>query len=493
MPGIDYLVAKVIGQFNASGNRVSPSLSLANVGRLSSSLIAWNATLPSGCTLGVDTSIDGGAFTDQSGSNGGTIAGLTVQPGVTDDLFTANTSANYTSTFATGGAAVTSATFDTANSRLLLTGGTMARYISTAPTGIGDVDFLWDMDESDSGGGVWHWIDGNNYYDLVVSDSASSNGTQNSITMFRTLTGTRTQVAQVTSLSFTRGQWRRYRVIMKGSVITVSVDGVQQISYTDGTPVGAGKCGFRNTGAGTISRYYQIRIQPLGQDVTSHSVQYRLRLASTNPSATPQVLSATQSAFGPSIQAGISVPKTTLYQNYISKGLDDLAKLCNYWWYIDANKVLYFLPTNGMPAPWIASDNPGDFLHPGTSSPITVEDSSDLYRNRQIITGVLQTVTINENRVGDGKTTSWTFGNDWASAPTITITTLAGVKQRPPWASRMSIRASNFTMPWETRQLQRTQPGLSMTFRSRSTFKAQGNSPRSHKLITRLSKQHEQP
>ena len=225
MPGIDYLVAKVIGQFNASGNRVSPALSLANVGRLSSSLIAWNATLPSGCTLGVDTSIDGGSFTDQTGSNGGTIAGLTVQPGVTDDLFTANTSANYTSTFATGGAAVTSATFDTANSRLLLTGGTMARYISTAPTGIGDVDFLWDMDESDSGGGVWHWIDGNNYYDLVVSDSASSNGTQNSITMFRTLSGSRTQVAQVTSLSFTRGQWRRYRVIMKGSVITVSVDG----------------------------------------------------------------------------------------------------------------------------------------------------------------------------------------------------------------------------------------------------------------------------
>src|SRR6266487_4048387 len=81
------------------------------------------------------------------------------------------------------------------------------------------------------------------------------------------------------------------------------------------------------------------------------------------------------------------------------------------------NKIFSFLPNNGVPAPWIASDNPGDFLNAG----LIVSDASDLYRNRQKITNVLQTATINEARQGDGVSRSWAFGYQWASVPTILI------------------------------------------------------------------------
>ncbi len=266
-------------QVTASGNRVSPVLALTNVGRLGGSVAAWNALLPAGCTLGVDTRIDSGSWIDRTSSPGEAIPGITPQVNPTVGSFTADSSANYTSTFATGGAAVTSATFDTGNSRLLLTGGTNALYINNLATALSDVDFFVDMDESDNGGLVWHFIDGSNFYDLVARDGSSSGSPQSSLTLFRTLAGVRTQVAQATGLVWPRLSYHRFRVTMLASVITVYMDGVQQLQYTDATPVGAGKCGMRNDVAAKISRYYQINMQPQGQDVsrtTSTSTSTRL-------------------------------------------------------------------------------------------------------------------------------------------------------------------------------------------------------------------------
>ncbi len=385
-------------QMNASGTRVSPALSLSTVGRLGGSVVAWNSILLSGCTLGVDVQIDSGTWVDVTSSNGGAIPGLNAQPNPTNDSFSSNTSANYTSTFATGGAAVTSATFDTTNSRLLLTGGTNALYISNAPTGVGDMEMFVDMDESDVGGMVFHYIDGNNFYDVVIRDGSSPAST-NTITLFRTLTGTRTQVAQATNINFVRGTYHRFKVNMTGSVITVYMDGIQMLTYTDATPVGAGKCG------------------------------------STNPQASPQVPDLMLAAFGTTIQAGATIPQTDFFHKYMDKNIDTLAKASNYWYYFDKNRVAYFLPQNGIPAPWVASDGgspvtgvaQGDFL----DTPLTVEDASDLYRNRQIIDNVLASVTINETRIGDGASTSWTFGNEWAGAPVITVNSVSatvGVK-----------------------------------------------------------------
>jgi hypothetical protein len=123
--------AWVMSQFSSSGNRISPALSLATITRLGSSLVAWNSVLPSGCTLGVDTRIDSGSWTDQTAQNGQAVAGLNGQPSPTFDSFdtlNATTLRNYTSTSKTGGSASTW-NYDTANSRIVASGGSGGLFI----------------------------------------------------------------------------------------------------------------------------------------------------------------------------------------------------------------------------------------------------------------------------------------------------------------------------------------------------------------------------
>jgi hypothetical protein len=416
-PGLNSVCLKILGGFSASGTRVSANLSLANVVRLGSSLAAWNSVLPSGCTLGVDTAIDGGSWTDVTAGNGGTIPGLTVQPAPTFDTFATNTTANYTSTHGTGGGNSTW-TYDTVNSRITATGGGQGLFLVNALSSIGDVDMYVDMDESDAGGMAWHYASASSYYFITVDDSSSTT-TQNVITLIKMSGGVQTQLAQ-NAISFTRNQLHRIRVTMIGAIITVYFDGIVNTTYTDGSPLASGQVGLSNDF--NTARFYQFNVQPLGQIVSSHYVQMRLRLASTNPLATPQVLDTTLSAFGNTIQVGALIPQTAYNGKYISANFDDLVKRCSatggqWWWYIDKNKVFYLLPNAGLPAPWIASDNPGDFLDNG----LTVTDQSDLYCNRVIVQNVLATTTINEARQGDSVSRSWTFGYEWASAPTILV------------------------------------------------------------------------
>src|SRR5258708_815254 len=64
-----------VSQVTASGNRISPALSLTNVGRLGGSVVAWNnVALASHATLGVQARVDAGSWVDVTGSNGGAIA-----------------------------------------------------------------------------------------------------------------------------------------------------------------------------------------------------------------------------------------------------------------------------------------------------------------------------------------------------------------------------------------------------------------------------------
>lgn len=426
MPGIKNLFVKVLGVFSSSGTRISPSLSLANVGRLGSSVVAWNASLPTGTTLGVDTAIDGGAWTDVTSSNGGTIPGLTVQPDPTFDTFNTNTRANYTSAGGAGGSAAT-ITYDTANSRIILTNGSVGLYYNSTISSA-DIDMMADMDYSDDGGLIWRVVDNNNFYLLNITDSLSNRPTANRFFLYKCVAGTLTQLTSAT-ISFTRNTYHRFRVTMIGSAITCYMDGTQIIATTDSAISSAGMMGV--LGDSGTSQYYSLRLQPLGQDVTSHSVQTRLRLASTDPTVTPQITSVTLAAFGNTIQRGALIPQTAYTRKYVSDNFDDLMKQSSasggqWWWYIDKSKLFSFLANNGSPSPWIASDNPGDFLND-----VVISNIADLYRNRQIIDNVMATATINESRIGDGVSRSWTFGYEWASAPTITVNGLAasvGVK-----------------------------------------------------------------
>lgn len=429
LSGVDQLTVRVLGGFNASGTRISPALSLLNVGKLGGSLTAWNANLPTNTTLAVATSIDSGTSW-QTATNGGSITGLTGQPDPTQDGFDTNTSANYTSTFLFGNSAATW-TWDTAHSRLTVSGGAFALLVSNSPSAA-DIDVSCIMDTSENGGLIWRYQgDQRNYYEVVAHDGSASSST-NTMQVFKAVSGSRTTVGSFAAISWTRGTPHIIRVTMIGSAITVYFDGTVMLSLTDSSISASGKCGLRTNNT-TNANFYLLRIQPQGQDVTTLSALMKLTLTSTDPTVTPQVTDTTLAAWGNTISTGALIPQTNYKFKYLSDNFDDMVKQSSsttgtqWWWAIDKNKIFSLLPQNGILAPWVASDNPGDFLDNG----LKVTNQSDLYRNRQIITNVLATTTINENRKGDGVSRSWTFGAEWASAPTITVNGVAktvGVK-----------------------------------------------------------------
>jgi len=417
-----------------------PSLSLSTVGRAGSSVVAWNATLPTNTTLGVDTSLDGVNWTDVSALNGTSIPGIFPQPNPTNDLFTSNSSANYTSTFGTGGSVATW-TYDTAHSRVAATGGTEAIFMyGPLPVLQADITLLCDMDQSDAGGLVWRAVDQNNYYKLVVGDSAASVGTPNRATLYRVAAGVQTQLAQA-SITFPRGTYHRFKATQLGGVITASMDGESLFSFTDGSPLAAGKLGLYNNGGTTGSRYYQLWFQPIGDYVgginspdgilpsgdvvTAKFVYVRHRLGTSNANFTPQVLDTTLMVSDPNVGAGVSIPSADYRYTFVDKNLDDLAKQSNYAWFVDQNKALHFSSRAAVPAPWILQSVAGGTSGIGdieVDTNLQVEVLGDQYRNRQVLTGVTNTGVFSETFAGDGQRTSFTLQYPIVKGPAPTVT-----------------------------------------------------------------------
>jgi len=422
-PTLHGITVWATNQLNAAGNRVGPVLSIGTLQRIGSTLVAWNVLTPPGTSVGVDVRVDGGAWSDVSASNGGSVPGLNGQPLATIDGYATNTSANYTNTFRTGGSVATWAG-DTTNDRIVASAGAKALYINNLVS-CGDMSMTVDMDYSDTGGYVWHYTSTSNYYECVVQDGAGiGGGAPDSIALYSIKAGVRTLLQSV-GIVFNRLEKHRFTTMMAGNTITTIVDGVTVWTYADSAILASGKCGLRTDGG--TARFYQLYIQPLGDNAGTHTIQTRQRLTSSDPTQTPQFLDTTLAAFGESIAVGALIPKTSYHRKYYTSNVDDLAKQSNYWWYISAAKSMTFLPRTARLAPWIASDTPGDFLEKN----ISITNQSDLYRNRQIITNVLATAPINESRVGDGYTQTWTFAYGWASAPAITVNgvaALVGVK-----------------------------------------------------------------
>lgn len=417
-----------------------PALSLAPIlPRVGATAINWNPITPGGTTLGTDVSTDGVNWTDVSSGNGGSLPGIFSQPDPTIDGFDANTSSNHTNTFRTGGSAAT-VTYDTANSRLALTGGTNGIYIYNAISRA-DIDFFADLDQSDAGGLVWRYIDQSNFYYLLIGDSLASTGSKNTVTLFKVASNVQTQLATAAisytigpnTVTFTRGTYRRFRVNMQSGVITVYVDGMSLISYTDGSPLAAGKMGLYNNGGATGSRYYQLWLQPLGDYVsgtpagdivTSTFVYTRQRLSSTDPTATPQDQDVTTVAFTPDIGAGVVIPASSYNKEFVAKNYDDLAKQSNYSWYINPAKKLIFRSSQTVAAPWILQSAPAGLVASvdlEVSSDLELDVSNDLYRNRQTVKGAIDTVTASASFTGDGNTRSFTLGYPLAATPTVIL------------------------------------------------------------------------
>lgn len=330
--------------------------------------------------------------------------------------------------------------YDTANSRILATSGTNGVYIY--PTiSRADIDMFVDMDRSDAGGMVWRYSDQSDFYYLLIADASASVGTPNQLTLFRVVANVQTQLATA-SISFARGTYHRFRTKMLGNVITVTMDGVNQITYTDTSPLStAGSMGLFNNGGATGSRYYQLWQQPqgdyvsgtpIGDIVTGGFVYTRARLSTTDPAQMPTLLDLTVSARNALIADGALIPQlhdpSKPFAEFYSKEMDNLvASSGDYYWLIDQNKNLTFAPRNATPAPWILTS--ADLLFAPAVQPTV---TADLYRNRQTITNCTGvTATLTEQKIADGTATSWNMAYPLYSAPTITVQGVAqtiGVK-----------------------------------------------------------------
>src|SRR6266567_4342841 len=405
-----------------------PSMSLATMGRIGSSLVSWNATLPSSATTqGVLVSTDGVNFSDMSQTNGGPLPGIASQQDPWQDTFAVDNSALYTDTLGYSGS-VSTWTVDTTNSRLTATAGARGIFLY-GPMSCTDIDLLCDMDESDAGGLVWSYSDSADYYSLAVADASASIGTPNKLTLYKTVAGVQSQLAQAT-IAFTRLTPHRIRATMLAGVISVTFDGIATLSYTDATPLPAGSPGLVQNaasnarydgrgllatldlglGVSTIARFYQFWAQPQGallsgnppgDTVTSTFVYTQEVLNTTDTTVSPQVSDMTIAVFGPQIGACALIPSASYVNTYNSANMDDLKNKSNYGYDVDKNFALSFLGRTAQPAPWllVAPDQQIFNLH--------IENANDAYSNRQILTGVIGTFAVTEPITGNNQAKSF--------------------------------------------------------------------------------------
>ena len=430
-----------------------PSMSLANMGRVGSSLVSWNATLPgSATTLGVLVSTDGVNFSDMSQTNGGPLPGIASQQDPWQDTFSVDNTALYQSTIGYAGSVstwtlTTSTTFGipfiprvfggtlviknvapTIGPHLTATGGARGIFLYSSMLAT-DIDLLCDMDESDAGGLVWSYSDASDYYSLTASDASASIGTPNTLTLYKTVAGVQSQLAQA-SIAFTRFTPHRIRATMLSGVITVTFDGIAALSYTDASPLPAGSPGLvqnaasaaRYAGRGlnstldlglgvsTIARFYQFWAQPQGallagnppgDTVTSTFVYTQEVLNTTDNTVSPQVSDMTIAVFGPQIGAGALIPSASYINTYNSANMDDLKNKSNYGYDVDKNFALSFLGRTAQPAPWL-------LVAPDTQIfNLQIENANDAYSNRQILTGVIGTFAMTEPITGNNQAKSF--------------------------------------------------------------------------------------
>lgn len=419
-PNLHGISVLITSAFSVSGSRISPALSLNGVGAAGSTSISWNALVPTNTALLIDTSLDGTTWTNVgSGALGSApIAGITTQADPIDDTFDSNTASSYTGSSRTGGT-FAAWTWNVLQSRLEAVGGTNALLFLNAISGsTTDVSITFDMDYADQAGVFLRYQNSNSYYYCEICDSNASSNANTSI-IKKWSFGTAYNLDIYRPISFTRSTPHRFVFSVVGNTLTLTMDGTQVSTYTDSSsPIANGQVGLQN--ASGSARFYQFRVQPLGQSVSGLLVYSRARLSSTDPTVSPQLEDLTLSVRGPSIQTGALIPQTQYSvlsgsKNTVAQDLDDLAKQSNFVCKIDKNKQLWFVSRSGMPSPWIAT--PSDMQ----VANLSLEIASDQYRNMQIITGGKDVLLLPEQKQGDGITQSWTLGYPVDSVTSISV------------------------------------------------------------------------
>jgi hypothetical protein len=117
------------------------------------------------------------------------------------------------------------------------------------------------------------------------------------------------------------------------------------------------------------------------------------------------------------------IPQASFVYCTVASALDELVKQASsagipYYWMIDQNKKLWFVPYTAIVNSTIVD---GTLIDQVSNAP-SVQRQNQKYRNTQyVLGGVAQTLTQTETRMGDSNTQAWTMGFDLASAPTITV------------------------------------------------------------------------
>lgn len=426
-PVLSGITFVVVGAYNASGTRVSPALALTNVGRVGSASVSWTANVPAGTTLGVDASLNGTSWTDISALNGLQLPSsfFYIQPAPFVDGFAVNDAGNYTSSFMIGGAAA-AWVFDTANHRLTSTqtSGVNGVYQYTSITRA-DMYVEAALNYSDSGGLVARMVDASNAYYLKISDDQAATNPQ-TVQLFKD-TGGGAQIGTTIAIAFKRGDYHVFRLDCQGTALKVYMDNVQLIGITDASVTGAGKAGIY-AGANTNDKLqvYTFRVQAYGDTVTAVSLYTRVRLGSTLPTATPQVLQLTVAAHDPKIGIGATIPQTAYaYTKSVAQGLDDVATQSGtYVWYMDDSLNVYMHDRSARPAPYYAwggvATGTGNILRDPAP---TVTRPDMLYRNVQFVNGGVDVTSMigPKQLLTDGITQQWTLNYPFAQAPVLTL------------------------------------------------------------------------
>lgn len=127
------------------------------------------------------------------------------------------------------------------------------------------------------------------------------------------------------------------------------------------------------------------------------------------------------------IGAGSLISEAKWNYEQVSTIFDQLASQSNYWWNIDKNRVLSFLPYGAVAAPFLLDGTQVDQM-----SSLKVEFGNRQYRNRQYTIGATdRTGLLTETFVGNGASVAFTLRYEISSVKSVSVNGVAqslGVK-----------------------------------------------------------------
>ena len=397
------LTAVISSDFQSSGNRKSPTMNVASLGYVGSSSFTWVADVPANTTLVGKTTLDNSTYTTVT--SGSPVAGLNSQPAQMSDTFATNTSANYTLTFQSGGT-IPTLTYDTPNSKLTISGGVTGHARWTLANTVVNGALTALVFSSDKAGFLFRYSDTSNYYRVILTDSTAVSNQQKA-TIVRCLTGTITQIGQV-SIDFVHNTYHTMIASAVGNVVTVSWDGSAAFTYTDATPVaGVGGAGLYSDGGSMV--VYKLVVQGNGALATSTTVGSQLLLTSSDPLYTPVVHEAVLTVRGPQLETGNVLQATKYAYAQATANIADAAKQSNMLWKINPDLSLTLYGRTSRLAAWpawtgIKADGTSDVM---SANAPKLSAQSPLYRNRHYVNNAYQLVTVPEQMLGNGYASSW--------------------------------------------------------------------------------------